>query len=92
MAEWLEGRGRITLLAKESVAWLLAFLASVTAACHTADGAPSPPAGPPLGTNFSRRQATAPSPPSPPRTLMRARSMKVDTVSLTQPTGRGTQR
>src|SRR5205814_1641976 len=37
---------------------------------------PSPPAGPPLGTYFSRRQAMAPLPPSPPRTLMRASSMK----------------
>ena len=32
---------------------------------------PSPPDGPPLGTNFSRRNATAPLPPSPALTWMR---------------------
>src|SRR5574340_1399742 len=35
---------------------------------------PSPPAGPPRGMNFSRRQATAPSPPSPAFTWMRTSS------------------
>src|SRR5580700_7807942 len=36
---------------------------------------PSPPAGPPFGTYFSRRHATMPSPPSPPATEISASSM-----------------
>lgn len=52
MAEWLEGLGRITLLAKESVAWLLAFVAAVTVGCQTADGAAPPPTGPAWAWNL----------------------------------------
>src|SRR5512132_1712310 len=37
-------------------------------------GPPSPPSGPPLGTCFSRRKLSAPSPPRPACTWMRARS------------------
>ena len=37
-------------------------------------GPPSPPSGPPLGTCFSRRKLSAPSPPRPAFTRMRARS------------------
>jgi hypothetical protein len=44
MTEWLEALGRITLLARESVASLLTFLAAVVVGCHTADGAAPPPA------------------------------------------------
>src|SRR5205807_7822190 len=36
---------------------------------------PSPPEGPPRGTNFSRRKATAPAPPSPAFTKISASSM-----------------
>src|SRR5207248_10942146 len=36
---------------------------------------PSPPEGPPRGTNFSRRNATAPAPPSPAFTKISASSM-----------------
>src|SRR5215471_17370050 len=35
---------------------------------------PSPPEGPPRGTNFSRRNAVTPLPPSPPFTSILARS------------------
>lgn len=52
MAEWLEGLGRVTLLAKESVAPILAFLAAVTVTCSTADGAAPPPAGPAWAWNL----------------------------------------
>src|SRR5579885_3686679 len=38
---------------------------------------PSPPEGPPLGTNFSLRKATHPLPPSPAFTYTRARSMNI---------------
>src|SRR5215211_1199310 len=37
-------------------------------------GPPSPPSGPPFGTCFSRRKLSAPSPPRPACTWMRARS------------------
>src|SRR6266542_2859518 len=37
-------------------------------------GPPSPPSGPPFGTYFSRRKLSAPSPPRPACTWMRARS------------------
>ena len=42
---------------------------------------PSPPLGPPLGTNFSRRKETQPLPPSPASTVIRAwsTSMIIDT-------------
>src|SRR5436305_14396632 len=39
---------------------------------------PSPPEGPPRGTNFSRRNAMQPLPPSPPRTRTSAESMNMD--------------
>ncbi len=39
---------------------------------------PSPPAGPPSGTYFSRRKATAPSPPLPAFTSIRAVSKNKD--------------
>jgi len=53
MAEWLEGLGRITLLANKSVASLLAILAVVAVGCQTADGAPKPPpAGPAWAWNL----------------------------------------
>src|SRR5687767_6453203 len=38
---------------------------------------PSPPEGPPFGTNFSRRKATQPLPPSPALTRMVAWSINV---------------
>src|SRR5579875_2455788 len=38
---------------------------------------PSPPEGPPRGTNFSRRKAMAPLPPSPALTRIRASSMNM---------------
>src|SRR5919109_1887773 len=38
---------------------------------------PSPPEGPPRGTNFSRRKATNPLPPSPAFTRIRASSMNI---------------
>src|SRR5207248_8723622 len=38
---------------------------------------PSPPEGPPRGTNFSRRKATHPLPPSPAFTRIRASSMNM---------------
>src|SRR5688572_823817 len=38
---------------------------------------PSPPEGPPFGTNFSRRKATHPLPPSPALTRMVAWSINV---------------
>src|SRR5438067_180954 len=38
---------------------------------------PSPPEGPPRGTNFSRRKATHPLPPSPAFTRIRASSMNI---------------
>src|SRR5256886_7483900 len=38
---------------------------------------PSPPEGPPRGTNFSRRKATHPLPPSPALTRIRASSMNI---------------
>ena len=37
-------------------------------------GPPSPPSGPPFGTYFSRRKLSAPSPPRPATTWIRARS------------------
>src|SRR5581483_1824137 len=40
----------------------------------SATSTPSPPSGPPLGTNFSRRKLSPPSPPRPACTWMRARS------------------
>src|ERR1035441_9624783 len=52
MAEWLEGLGRVTLLANESVTPILAFLAAVTVTCSTADGAAPPPAGPAWAWNL----------------------------------------
>jgi glycosidase len=53
MAEWLEALGRITLLARESVASLLTFLAAMAITCSTADGAaPPPPAGPAWAWNL----------------------------------------
>src|SRR4029450_7981255 len=42
---------------------------------------PSPPAGPPRGTYFSRRQATAPSPPAPALTLTTASSMNCSLIA-----------
>src|SRR5438309_9428232 len=39
---------------------------------------PSPPEGPPRGTNFSRRKAMHPLPPSPPRTWISAVSMNTE--------------
>src|SRR5215475_6425043 len=39
---------------------------------------PSPPEGPPRGTNFSRRKATQPLPPSPAFTRIVASSMNID--------------
>src|SRR5438132_1339186 len=48
---------------------------------------PSPPEGPPRGTNFSRRKATHPLPPSPAFTRIRASSMNMGvkkTASLTR--------
>src|SRR5271166_687147 len=44
---------------------------------------PSPPLGPPRGTNFSRRKARQPLPPSPAFTRMRASSMNSYATSLT---------
>src|ERR1700761_8831570 len=38
---------------------------------------PSPPDGPPRGTNFSRRKATHPLPPSPALTRIRASSINI---------------
>ena len=38
---------------------------------------PSPPQGPPLGTYFSRRKATMPSPPRPALTLILAVSKNI---------------
>src|SRR5438132_3686671 len=38
---------------------------------------PSPPSGPPRGTYFSRRKLTQPRPPSPARTSICTRSMKL---------------
>src|SRR5262250_2067904 len=38
---------------------------------------PSPPEGPPRGTNFSRRNATQPLPPPPPATRIVASSMNI---------------
>src|ERR1700722_4864325 len=38
---------------------------------------PSPPEGPPRGTNFSRRKATQPLPPSPAFTRILASSMNI---------------
>src|ERR1051326_7612571 len=43
---------------------------------------PSPPDGPPRGTNFSRRNATQPLPPSPALTRMIAWSMNTDARSM----------
>src|SRR6476660_4360683 len=40
-------------------------------------GPPSPPSGPPFGTCFSRRKLSAPSPPRPATTRMRARSLNI---------------
>src|SRR5262245_46575924 len=45
---------------------------------------PSPPEGPPFGTNFSRRNATAPLPPSPALT----RTTTSSTNCMVPPTGR----
>src|SRR5687767_1224981 len=45
---------------------------------------PSPPSGPPLGTNFSRRNATAPSPPFPAFTRMTASSTNMGSQSGTK--------
>src|SRR5919108_2762972 len=39
---------------------------------------PSPPEGPPRGTNFSRRKATQPFPPSPALTRILASSMNME--------------
>src|SRR5438270_9118746 len=44
---------------------------------------PSPPEGPPRGTNFSRRKAMQPLPPSPAFTRIRASSMNMKTASDT---------
>src|SRR5277367_3387640 len=46
---------------------------------------PSPPEGPPRGTNFSRRKATQPLPPSPAFTRIRASSINM--ASLFQCSG-----
>src|SRR5919107_4976046 len=43
---------------------------------------PSPPSGPPLGTCASRRNDSAPSPPRPARTSMRARSASIVRVTV----------
>src|SRR5947208_1917124 len=39
---------------------------------------PSPPLGPPLGSNFSRRKETWPPPPEPAKTLITASSMNME--------------
>lgn len=39
---------------------------------------PSPPAGPPLGVNFSRMNETTPSPPRPALTTISALSTKIE--------------
>src|SRR5512142_2898918 len=43
---------------------------------------PSPPEGPPLGTNFSRRNAAIPEPPSPATTSITTSSMNTASVVL----------
>src|SRR5260370_17341439 len=43
---------------------------------------PSPPLGPPRGTNFSRRKAMQPFPPSPAFTRIRTSSMNTQTNKL----------
>ena len=45
---------------------------------------PSPPEGPPRGTNFSRRNAMQPLPPSP--ALIRIVASSIGTSTITQPT------
>ena len=45
---------------------------------------PSPPSGPPLGTCFSRRKLSAPSPPRPAATRMRARSWNTRLARVTE--------
>src|SRR5437879_1158055 len=43
---------------------------------------PSPPEGPPRGTNFSRRKATQPFPPSPAFMRIRASSINISLPSV----------
>src|SRR5512135_3712246 len=43
---------------------------------------PSPPSGPPLGTNFSRRKLTQPLPPSPALTWIWASSTNIPVTTL----------
>src|SRR6185369_6348610 len=43
---------------------------------------PSPPLGPPRGTNFSRRKAIQPCPPSPALTVIFASSMNMPAVRV----------
>src|SRR3984957_9686727 len=45
---------------------------------------PSPPEGPPRGTNFSRRKATHPLPPSPAFTRIFASSINIKTSDYIQ--------
>src|SRR6516164_3481002 len=52
---------------------------------------PSPPLGPPFGTNFSRRKAMQPCPPFPARTVILASSINIGgetRTSGTRPIGR----
>jgi len=49
---------------------------------------PSPPEGPPRGTNFSRRKATQPLPPSPALTRIVASSMNMASAITGQPSER----
>src|SRR5271169_4018498 len=46
---------------------------------------PSPPDGPPRGTNFSRRKATQPLPPSPALTRIRASSINIAITNKCSP-------
>src|ERR1700722_14276826 len=53
---------------------------------------PSPPSGPPNSMNFSRRNETAPAPPSPERMYTRAESRNFIAVSLSRDAGQSGRR